>query len=295
MVFDNLKSDKPVDLDFSTAFKTDRKTEFFLNTYRRNSIPHRHDFFEIMYVLKGTIHHSVNFNKPITMNKGDYMLIDIDSIHEYCGENHEVINIAFYDSFIDKRMNGNSKIYDLLYSKKVGLKSTAATFPSCMVLHDNSGIIFDMINIIFKMRENTGKDSAAFIRHCIISMLIYISTSPDTDFLPGNISEATSHLLDYTKKNYSNQGILNDAAAELNYSVSYLSAKFKEDMKTSFRSYLQKYRVEMAKTLFNTTPLNVSQVSSDVGYKDVKFFSALFKKYTGITPSQYKKKVVTWL
>lgn len=71
---------------------------------------------------------------------------------------------------------------------------------------------------------------------------------------------------------------------------SYLSQIFKKKTNDTFLNYLTKIRIEKAKCLLLETDLKVYEISDQVGYKDPKYFSKIFEKYTGIKPSDFKTK-----
>jgi len=56
-------------------------------------------------------------------------------------------------------------------------------------------------------------------------------------------------------------------------------------------AYLIKVRLERAKELLITTSFNVSEISFAVGYENPLYFSRMFKKYTGVSPANYKKQM----
>lgn len=75
-------------------------------------------------------------------------------------------------------------------------------------------------------------------------------------------------------------------------SPSYFSALFKEYAKIGFAEYLTKVRVEKAKEFLERLDLNVTEIAWKVGYEDPNYFSQIFRKTTGLRPSEYRKKVV---
>ena len=54
--------------------------------------------------------------------------------------------------------------------------------------------------------------------------------------------------------------------------------------------YLQRLRVETAKTLLSTTRRSVKTISYDIGYDDASFFARLFRQHTGLSPNQYRRQ-----
>ena len=78
-------------------------------------------------------------------------------------------------------------------------------------------------------------------------------------------------------------------AKELYISAGYLMHLFKDELGKTFNECLTEHRINVAKELLTTTKSKVYEVSCQVGYKDVKYFSQIFKKITGRTPSEYAK------
>jgi len=64
---------------------------------------------------------------------------------------------------------------------------------------------------------------------------------------------------------------------------------FKKEVGVNFIDYLTKERIDNAKYLIRNTNKSVKQISRDVGYNDSNYFSRVFKKHSGYSPSAYKK------
>jgi len=78
-------------------------------------------------------------------------------------------------------------------------------------------------------------------------------------------------------------------AARLSISESYLSKLLRRRLDTSFVDYVSDYRVERAKELLATSDMRGYEVAESVGYPDSRYFASLFKKRTGMTPSEYRR------
>ena len=88
---------------------------------------------------------------------------------------------------------------------------------------------------------------------------------------------------------------LNLIADEHSVSPSYLSMKFKEEVKVNFNKYLNGLRIKRAKELLMDFSLKVYMVSERVGYGDVRYFSRIFRKCTGYSPTEYQKNFSPFL
>ena len=82
---------------------------------------------------------------------------------------------------------------------------------------------------------------------------------------------------------------LDDIAEELNFSIFYLSKLFKKQTGTTFTEYLTNYRVEKAKEFLAEGRMSVKEIAFATGYNSQGYFSKIFRKYTGVSPSEYKQ------
>ena len=94
----------------------------------------------------------------------------------------------------------------------------------------------------------------------------------------------------YLSKCFANPNLmLQDVASEVGISQSHFSTVFAQETGITFTQYLTGLRIAKAKELLETSPLRSSEIAFQVGYNDAHYFSYLFKKHTGMTPSEYRK------
>ena len=81
---------------------------------------------------------------------------------------------------------------------------------------------------------------------------------------------------------------MQDAAAALRYSDAYFCKLFKQCFKVNFSAYLNEYRVEKARQLIADPRISLKDISTACGYSDSNYFTRVFKRLTGQTPSEYR-------
>ena len=81
---------------------------------------------------------------------------------------------------------------------------------------------------------------------------------------------------------------MQDAAAALRYSDAYFCKLFKQCFKVNFSAYLNEFRVRKAQQLMQDPRLNLKDISTACGYSDSNYFTRVFKRITGKTPSEYR-------
>lgn len=95
-------------------------------------------------------------------------------------------------------------------------------------------------------------------------------------------------VCDFIDQHYMEDLSLEQVAGVIGFSPFYFTKLMKEYLDMSFVDYLSTVRIRRAKQLLATTQLTVKEVACQVGYEDANYFSRVFKRFEGITPSQYK-------
>ncbi len=108
---------------------------------------------------------------------------------------------------------------------------------------------------------------------------VFIKSDRENDYV--------QHILNATKERYAEKISIETFSEELGVSASYLSRKFKDSTGTGYLDYLNKYRIQQAIKLLETGKYKVYEVSDLTGFTDYKHFNSVFKRYTGVSPSEF--------
>ena len=95
--------------------------------------------------------------------------------------------------------------------------------------------------------------------------------------------------IDYLKEHYNEQVTLNEVARNIYVSTYYISRMFKKELGKNFVDYLNEIRIEKAKELLKDVQYKAYEIAEMVGIPDAHYFSKLFKKYVGVTPTEYRE------
>ncbi|REE78535.1 helix-turn-helix protein [Paenibacillus taihuensis] len=99
----------------------------------------------------------------------------------------------------------------------------------------------------------------------------------------------TSFVFDYLEQHYAHDITLDMMADKLNITRSYLSTYFREKTGTYFVDYVNLIRVSRAKELLSRSDVKIQDAAARVGYQNINSFNRMFKKFTGVTPSEFRK------
>ena len=104
----------------------------------------------------------------------------------------------------------------------------------------------------------------------------------------GRLAQVAETIREYIRNNYMKEISMQDAARMMNYSDAYFCKLFKQCFDQNFTSCLTGFRVNEAKKLLRDRSISVKDVSMQVGYYDSNYFAKVFKRMTGMIPSEYR-------
>ena len=117
-----------------------------------------------------------------------------------------------------------------------------------------------------------------------IKMNIYLALKKDS-----SNNRIIDEVVNYIYENYANPELsLSVVSIEMGYNPSYISREFKKIKGINFIDYLIEFRINKAKELLLNTNERISNISTMVGYINANSFMRIFKRYTGVTPTEYR-------
>lgn len=255
--------------------------------------PHRHDYLEMVFVMKGKGVHILNGKKTV-VEKGDYFIIDYGAYHKYTtigNTGFEIINVLFKPEIIDKSLVNCKSFRDLLNNYLIRFSyQTLSGSPTNVVYRDDDNIIFDLIRKIGTEYDNKNAGYLEIMRCYIIEILINTVRKIKKEDANILYNDYSKFIMDCVDENYMTKITLSDISKRLNFSLPYMCKRFKSDTGMSFNEYLQKKRIEQSCRLISNTDKKISEIAELVGYGDIKFFNQIFKKHLKMTPREFKKR-----
>ncbi|MBS4212328.1 MULTISPECIES: response regulator transcription factor [Neobacillus] len=118
------------------------------------------------------------------------------------------------------------------------------------------------------------------------------AAAPQKEADPSELS-TVEKVIQYVKSKVPGEVTLSEAANYVHLNPSYLSKLFKDKTEQNFVDFVLEIRMNEAKKLLERTSLRISEIADRLGYSDITYFSNLFKRKTGVTPSEYRKRVQT--
>lgn len=268
--------------------------ELIRNYYRSDfergwamSEAHSHIATEIDYVMDGTAYYK--FDKEIVkISKNNILLILPNIQHklfvEYdCKLMHISLNLnQIINTEINNQTTDGSD--SLIFSDSPFIDI------GYLKINDDSSLNDSMKEIVFEL-ENKDIDCELLVKVIISKLLIKLKRIiSNKNKHKGNIqSEYIEKAINYIVLSLSNDLTPEIISNAIHISCDYLKHIFKKHTGYSVMNFVYNKRIELSKQLLNNHCLKISDIAVDVGINNFQYFSTLFKKHTGVTPSKFRK------
>ena len=133
-----------------------------------------------------------------------------------------------------------------------------------------------------------------YLEQFLILLIRKIMKKNETSLFPSKESMET-HLVSTAKKfiveRVEDSFCVNDLCVALGYSKSYLSKLFHEQTGETIANYSVQQKIKRAKQLIREGSYNFAQISDKLSFDNPQYFSRVFKRITGMTPSEFKQSL----
>lgn len=227
--------------------------------------PHLHQCFELIVILSGRMKITVD-GQAFVLEKNEAMLIFPNQIHELAStDSRHVLCIfsprlvqAYVTKHIDKIPKNNTFRPDEYLIRALGELHTSTSSV------EKKGVLYSLCGQFDRQAE-------------------YVEKKTDHEKL-------LYRIFAFVEENFANDCSLSTLSERLGYDYSYLSRHFKKTVGVSFNSYVTHYRLSHACYLMENTDQTILRCAYGSGFSSLRSFNHCFKKYLGITPTQYLGK-----
>jgi two-component system, response regulator YesN len=262
-------------------------------------------FISIGSTVKGLVNVSASYNKAMSNMKmiffeGYNKILNIDEINypEFNLNTRPIKNII---ELIEETKYTQMIFYiksltsELKLNRTTPINNIKNYFTSiCLELYRYSkykGIdIFQDTENEISIREVIQKfDTLSEIEEFLIDKLNIFFENTNHINKCSTINKIHKYIQDY----YGDENLsINKISEYTHFAPTYVCSLFKGKTGKTLNQYITEYRVEKSKTLLMDMKLNVSDIGSLVGFSKSGYFTKLFKKVTGITPSEYRERSI---
>lgn len=247
-----------------------------LPTYR----PRGRVDYQLIYISAGQAHfHFDNEENDTIVTAGNMVLFrprELQKYEYYGGDKTEVYWVHFTGSDVKNIL------------RKYGIKDNMRTFFVGTSL-EYEKIYKRMISELQRCQDDYEELLTILMRHLLIS--IHRELQKKRKLSDVYLDNEMDMAAQYFSNNYSNKINIEEYAQSRGMSISWFIRSFKKYTGTTPMQYIVSARIINAQLLLETTQYSVSEISRIVGYDNPLYFSRLFHKTKGFSPSEYRKKI----
>ncbi|MFH7005580.1 helix-turn-helix domain-containing protein [Flavobacterium bizetiae] len=244
--------------------------------------PHKHDFYMVFFVEKGSGVHNVDFTQ-YTVNDYQVYFIRAGQVHNWS---------------LDVDTSGFQL---MLAADVITIFSNLGSFPffeqsvpSCLSLDKKQFEEFKIhlheIELVLSDNDVLIKEILLLRLHLMLKLLQkeYLNQFPehDSSTKPEKIIKGFNMLID---DHFNEESSVNFYADKLNITANYLNILSQKYLKMPASDVIKQRTILEAKRLLTSTDLSIKEIGYQLGFNDNTYFSKVFKKYTGKTPGDFKK------
>lgn len=230
------------------------------------------DFYLIHYVIqgKGTLFEE---GKPFPVKAGESFIIFPHVQIDYLADREDPWEYCWVG------FNGSDA--------KLLVNASGFSLSNPVLHHKDPRIIKECLTKIYDARGNGNHSVVEMSAYLYLLFAELIEQSPDSS---GGVGmEMVHNACEFISECYSKSISIEEIANHVNVSRSMLYRLFMEYLKVSPKAYLMEFRIRMACKLLAKTDMSIKEISSSVGFPNPQHFAVVFRKSTGLSPTEYRQ------
>lgn len=268
---------------------------YYANTYDAPCVVsyHWHKETEIIYIEAGEVIVTIDGSTSIG-TEGEIFFINPNQLHQVMIEKEDSCYFSFVFDMDWLDFKNEDYVQTTLLTplkKDLGFPTLVKPDFSC---HEALVRELRSIRQIYEMHPDNYQLMIKLNLYRIILMM-----AANQLLVPGTSHGAMGHspsairiqeLMEYITHNYQEHITLEQAAEIMHMSPKYFSSFFSRTFLVSFVQFLNSYRIDQACILLKTTDMPVLQISFEVGFENISYFTKKFKELKNLTPKEYRKR-----
>lgn len=259
---------------------------------------HRNNFFELVYILKGTgtLHNNQHIYDYAEENF--FLMMPQNTVHTKVNTRTAFVFIRFNGIYLEAQRAGNphSNLGD--WARKLEyIFHNNHHFPGCILQNkDDKPVVRALMNalILEYSREQSMRNEVVqqLVNTIITIVARNVSLMRPEPSVTGN-SEVSNEIISYIHQNIYYPELLKaeKLATKFNISQNYIGEYIKKLTGNTIQRYITNYKLKLVETRLQYSDMRMSEIVEELGFTDESHLNKTFKKYNGINPTEYRKKM----
>ncbi len=253
---------------------------------------HKHTYFEIIFVLRGNGIHNINGN-TYAYSAGDIFLLGPEDYHHFeIAEITEFCFIRFNESIYNAQTEQKENTWQQIM--KTLLYTSSQSRGTIVYDKHERKKLHNLLWVLEEEYENQQSQYFELIRNSIMRSMMIILARNLFGQTPASpvLKDSVEAIFMYIKQHIHNPAELTieHLADVFNYAPDYISIFFKKHTGESLKQYITKHRMKLIEARLLFSQLTITEIADEFGYTDESHFCKQFKKFTGSTPTAFRRR-----
>ena len=276
-----------------------REVEIAIKELRSNvSSPHKHHFFELIYVLEGSGIHNINDNN-YEFSQGDVFLLTPEDAHTFqIVVPSRFCIIDFTKSFFSKSADRQEEKMDVseFFKRVEYIFHNHHNVKGNIISVTDKNTFEVLVNQLISEKENKQLFNEIIIQNIVFLLLHLIARNIQQNitnyFKKQNPKNKIHEITAYIQQNIYDKELIKieNIATHFNKSADHLSRYFKIQTGNTIKDYITRYKLNLIQTRLKFSDLTVSEIAYEMNFTDESHLNKVFKNVFGKTVTQFKNE-----
>ena len=255
---------------------------------------HKHNFFELVYIIDGTGKQVINGN---TFNyvPGQMFLITPEDNHSFeVASTTQFLFLQFNDAHIKAQSRPDGLDKERIKRLEFILHN-ASHQPGCILCNKGDKVLVKaLVQSISTESINRNIYHKEMIEQLVNTMITIVARNIALNLpekLDDNTDRSAMRFINYIQENiYSPESLRAEVmSSKLGISQGYLGRYFKKHVGESIQRYIINYKLKLVETRLSHSNMRINEIVSELGFTDESHLNRLFRKYRGLNPTDFRK------
>lgn len=250
---------------------------------------HKHEFYELVYVLGGTAVHDLQGQRKV-LRDGDMYLLEPGQSHGYVGSSAEtpVYNIMFLPELLQQR--STLKKEDIFTYLSPFLGKSKSDLPYVSLTGVLRGMVESELSQLYDEYRRRLPGYETIIQGGLARLYIQIARHDACTNKAADRNNQIGRVLSMLRERFSQPLTLRQFSQLCYMSPSTLNYQLKQSTGKTYSETKRELQLEFACRQLRETQDEIAQIAFDSGFDDISYFYRIFKKHVNCTPVQYRKQ-----
>ncbi len=260
---------------------------------------HKHNFFELVYIMDGTGKHCINKNK-FDYYRGHLFLITPQDSHKlHVKTTTKFFMIRFNDIYLRSQRELQAGTGNNEWIKKLEfIFHNTSHLPGCILKNQEDKVLVKaLIEGVIKEYVNKEPYHQEIVQQLVSTLIalvarnIYINTPEKVKYDVSN-DDTTLKIIHYIQSNIYRPELLKaeQISTVFSISINYLSEYFKKHTGDTLQQYITNYKLKLVETRLLHSEMRMNEIAFELNFTDESHLNRIFKKYRGMSPSEFRKR-----